>query len=446
MPKPISKATVVVTGTNLHFPQPGDYTIDYLPSGNVKIQVDGGHSYVMGAAEYASIKSFSFADGASLGGPVQVNGVSFTEAGPGGPFEVSPNLDSLIGEMISTHGIEYTAEHLLINGSAADTFKVLWDYLDDAYVAGNNYYNLPLNETFARLGLEYAEYLEAGGEPLTFITAKYASDSNANGIPQREQSMHDNLLGNITTASIEDRFSGALEAELLALAPDEYQDRPYYDGNEPRVGGAIHDAIRAFDYDHGWDRPDYIDRSYNGLIDPLARDAAAPNSMYYGNGNPVDDWNLVRHEGAQVELGLKVKHRGGDEYAEASIGPDGVAHYNVAAGPQAGSPNRAEWNFDFAATDYSPDTEFTYVVELDVDPGAGEDFVTIYSSDAPLDTDFGNGSTFQNSFNVAFVDTDPATPGTQHYGFGPAEFNVRISAYDGSQLVLTHEVIVHVGA
>jgi hypothetical protein len=452
MSRPASKAPVTVTGTTLNFAQAGSYTIEYLPSGNVQIKVDGGKATVIKAADYASITSFNFAPGAVLNSGIQVNGVTFTEAGPGGPFEINYNLNDLLGNMISAKGISWTVDNLLINGSKTDTLKVLWDYLDDAYVAGNNYYNIALNETFVRLGLEYVEYLEAGGEPLTFVTAKYSVDGNdADTLPEREQSMHDNLLGNLGTAAIQDRFSGALEAELLALVPDDYGNRIYYDGADQRVGGPEHDAVRAFDYDRGWDRPDYLDRSYNALIDPLARDPASPNNMYYGNGNPADDWNVVRHEGAQVELGLKIKHRGGDEYAEASIDPDGTAHYNVLAGPSPSNAGRAEWNFDFAATDYSPDDDFTYLLELDLDPGEGVQWATLYSSAAPLDSDLGSGSTFQNSSNVAFyrngMDVDPSTPGIQPYAFGPGTFNVRLSAFDadGGALVARNEVIVHVG-
>jgi hypothetical protein len=451
MGKPVPKPTVIISGSTLTFAQAGVYTIEYLPSGNVKIKVDGQQAVVLKPGEYASITSFSFAPGASLNGPVHVDGVIFHEADASGPFEINYNLNALIGSMISAHGIDYTLDNLVINGSTADTFKVLWDYLDDAYVAGGNPFNVALNETFVRLGVAYVDYLENGGTPFTDVTAKYTADSvsDADLIPEREQSMHDNLLGNLTSGAIDVRFSGdpALKAELLALIPDEYEARLLYEGNDTQVGGVRHDNVRAFDYDHGWDRPDYLDRDMNGTIDPLARDGG---EMYYGDGNPTDDWNLIRHEGAQVELGLKVKHRGGDEYAEAYVDGDGIAHYNVVSGTQPGSPNRAEWNFDFAATDFSPDSNFKYVVELDFDPGAGTNWQILYSSDNPLDTALGGGNTFQNSSNVAFyrnfMDTDPGTPGIQAYAFGTGEFDLRISAYNAAtnMFVISHEVVVHV--
>lgn len=449
MPKPSSKATVVVTGNTLHFAQPGEYTIEYLPSGNVQIKVDGGKAHVLKPAEYAAITNFTFASGASISGGVNVDGVTFHEADATGPFEISHDLNALIGELISSHGIVYTLENLHINGSTADTFKVLWDYLDDAYVAGGNPFNVALNETFVRLGVEYVDYIEAGGTPFTDVTAKYAADNNANGIPQREQSMHDNFLGNLNAGAINVRFSGdpVLKAELLSLIPDDYEARLLYEGLESQVGGPRHDNVRAFDYDKGWDRPDYLDASLNGLIDPLARNGG---EMIYGDGNTIDDWNIVRHEGAQVELGLKIKHRGGDEYAEASVDGDGIAHYAVATGTDPNHAGRAEWNFDFAATDFSPDDGFTYTLELDFDPGEGVEWVTLYSSDAPLDTSLGDGSTFQNSSNVAFysafMDSDPDAAGVQPYAFGEGVFNVRLSAYtaDGTMLIAAHQVIVHV--
>jgi hypothetical protein len=312
---------------------------------------------------------------------------------------------------------------------------------------------VPLNETFVRLGVEYAEYLAAGGAPLTDITAKFTADNgDADTIPQREQNMHDNLLGNLNLVSIQGRnFGSPLEQQLLALVPDEYESRPVYSGDQSARGGAAHDAVRAFDYDRGWAREDYLDVSYNAVAHQLARDPASPNNMYYGAGNPADDWTLVRHEGAQVELGLKVKHRGGDEYPEFSIGTDGMATYKVLSGGSPSNAARAEWNFDFTATDYSPDQNFTYTLELDIDPTDGEEWITLYSSGAPLDSDLGSGATFQNSTNLAFyknfIDIDPNTDGVQPYALGDGTFNVRLSAYDAGSgvLIAQNEVVIIVG-
>ncbi|HEX8217422.1 MAG TPA: hypothetical protein VF577_08145 [Allosphingosinicella sp.] len=453
MSRTASKATVTVSGNTIHFAQAGVYTIEHLPSGHVQIKLDGGKATVVKAADWAAINGYSFGPGAILASPVVVDGVTFTEAGPGGPFEVSPNLDAVIGNLF-TRGVDYVLANLTVNGSRADSIKAVWDYLDDFYVAGVQY-----NEAFVRLGVAYVAYLDDGGEPFTFVTAKFIADgSDSDLTPERNQSMHDNLLGNLTAGAINGRFAAnpALRDELLALVPNEYETRQLYEGTDGQAGGPRHDNVRAFDYDHGWDRPDFVDRDYSGLIDPLARNGG---EMHYGDGNPVDDWNIVRHEGAQVELGLKVKHRGGDEYAEYSIGPDGVAVYQVAAGGSPSNAARAEWNFDFAATDFSADDDFTYLVELDVDPTAGVLWSTVYSSARPFDSDVGTGSTFQNSSNVAFyaspnpllerpgIDMDPGTAGVQPYGLGDATFNIRLSAFDADSglLVARNEVQVIVG-
>lgn len=439
MPRP--DKFVSLSSGELSFLKPGNYTLDFTGS---SVSVSRGGGAVFTDAEWATVASVDLGRINKL----SLTGISFQEAGPGGPYEASDNLDALLGAILSSRGLDWAFDHVTVNSDDADLFRALWDYLDDQYVAGGNYYDLPLNEMFVRLGVKYVEYLEAGGEPLTFDTAKFEADNNANGIPQREQSLHDNLLGNLSEASILARnFGSPLEDELLDLVSDDYQARPWYSGNESHRGGASHDAVRAFDYDKGWDRPDYLDTTFNGTVDPLARDGG---SMYYGTGNTIDDWNVVRHEGAQLELALKVKHRQGDEYAEAYVDGDGIAHYEVLAGAQPGNPNRAEWSFDFSAVDYSPDSDFTYAVEIDVDPGEGVSWLTVYSSDMPFDTDVGDGSLFQNSSNyafyAAFVDSDPDAPGVQAYMFGEGEFNIRFSARDSvtDALVLSHEVVVHV--
>ena len=157
------KPIYTITNGVLTFTKAGDYTLDYLPSGQIKIKLDGGHAAVLSASEYSSVTKFAFAPGAVLESAVAVSGITFREADATGGFEVSRDLNDLVGTMINQHGVAWTVENLLVNGSQTDTFKVVWDYLDDAYVAGNNYYNLPLNESFARLGVEYADYLAQGG-------------------------------------------------------------------------------------------------------------------------------------------------------------------------------------------------------------------------------------------------------------------------------------------
>ena len=455
MAKPTNKFIDLDTVTHeLSFLKTGGYTLDF--SDDQVTIARAGITY--NDTTFSTITSFDFGPMSAL----NLTGIAFVEAdvASNSRFEPDADVNELINDLLTAYGVKGALDMLTVNGSKADAFKLIWDFLDDPYVASGDYYNTALNASFVRLGIEYANYLDAGGTPLTDVVAKYAADNDADGIPQRYQSMHDNLLGNIATVSIEGRnLPDALEAELLALVPTGYGERAVYSGTQSEFGGVNHDGVRSFDYDRGWIREDYIERNYDGVVHASASRDTNPadgidEQMYYGNGNTIDDWNIVRHEGAEVELALKVKHRGGDEYDEGVTDADGITHYTVVTGASPSNVNRAEWNFDFSATDYSSDDDYVFTVELDIDPTDSENWVTIYSSAAPLDSYTGvGGSLLQNSFNIAFVDLDPLTPGNQNYGFGEAEWGVRLTAREVGdtngngvfgETVLVNEIRIHV--
>jgi hypothetical protein len=44
---------------------------------------------------------------------------------------------------------------------------------------------------------------------------------------------------------------------------------------------------------------------------------------------------------------------------------------------------------------------------------------------------------------TGFIDTDPATAGTQNYGFPDGQFDVVLQAFDGATLVARNQVVVH---
>ncbi len=137
-------------------------------------------------------------------------------AGPGGNLEPDAALnaqiagDSAVQAALSglltvpagviTVALATVRSELHVDTATAMT--VVWDYLDDIYVsAGPNQANV--NEAFTRLGIEYAKYLKDGGAPLTNITAKYTPDgADAGTAPDRLQSLHDNLLGNLGSAAL----------------------------------------------------------------------------------------------------------------------------------------------------------------------------------------------------------------------------------------------------
>ncbi|MGL4637956.1 MAG: cadherin-like domain-containing protein, partial [Beijerinckiaceae bacterium] len=122
-------------------------------------------------------------------------------------FEPGVNRDTFIVSAINTNtavsGVIDMAAVLVAvkanmgpTASMADVIAQVWDFLDDNYVVNNG--NIDNNKAFIYLGIEYAKYLNLGGRPLTDVIVKYTPDNNADGIPQRLQNMHDNLLGNLS--------------------------------------------------------------------------------------------------------------------------------------------------------------------------------------------------------------------------------------------------------
>lgn len=427
----------------------GPVSIAENASGAWLIQ-QGAREFVISAAEVDTITQITVAKSTNLdisaaalhnealkitgAGELNISGLSFTESANGQGMESSHELKNIDFGRIET----------AVNGTVADLIKAKFEILDDQYV-DQGYYS-SANEAFVRLGLEYVAYLEAGGEPFTDFTAK--------GSASREQLLHDNLLGNLTRAAIEDRFSGQLEAELLSLVPAAYLDRPYFDGNLSNYGKAAHDGARAFDYDKGWERPDYIDRNVDGTVDGRAsqdrnRDGV-DEQMFYGSGNPNTDWNIVRHEGAGVELAIKIKQFQGPAYPDGEPDANGVVHYYVEEGASAFHAGRAAWSFDYAATTLASgdDEAFNFKVFFDIDPTSG---VNLVDASALL-AQYGDAFTDQNSTNYGFafirnaIDTDPAAEGIQPYAYGPGEFTIELRAYDADgDLVAKNTVVVHVG-
>jgi hypothetical protein len=461
------RAVTIVDG-EINFLTPGEYSLAFVRN-KVKIHIPDGSTKTFSSEAFFGAESLNLRTGANLtidasvlddfaisglDGILRITGINFVEAedAPNNLFEPDKNLDTALGSAIDLFGAGHVAQHMTVNGSQGDAFKLIWDYLDDAYVAGNNYYNLDLNENFVRLGVEYASYLAGGGEPLSFIVAKFSPDGgDGDSIPERAQSMHDNLLGNLSAAALNDRFSGnpALLAELLALVPDEYEGRPVYSGSNAAVGGAAHDAVRAFDYDKGWDRPDYIDHAF-GLVDDRASETdGVGGSMYYGSGNGNGAFNIIRHEGAGFELALKVKEYGIGDYLGGEAQVDGnEVHYTVPTGPSALRPDRADWSIDFAATVTAAgdDDSFVFKLFMDLDPSNGETLVEI-----PIGIDAGSGlaqDSFNYAFISAFIDIDPVTDGIQPYAFGEGEFAIELRAYesaaDGGDLLAINRITVSV--
>ena len=126
-------------------------------------------------------------------------------------FRLEPviNYDAAIVSLLAAHPTDMHAvltglQALLPSGSGfAEAMAIVWDYVDDNF----SYYNTVINEVSARLTVEYALYLQGGGAPLTGTAAKYTPDGgDAGTAPDRYQSLHDNILGNVNGAGLIDKF------------------------------------------------------------------------------------------------------------------------------------------------------------------------------------------------------------------------------------------------
>lgn len=106
---------------------------------------------------------------------------------------------------------------------AATAIAVVWTHLDNAYLTyGPN--DLATNEAFTRLGVD-ARYLSNGGVALVDVVAKYTVDGpDAGSNPDCSQSLHDNLLGNLGSGALTQRYGvTALHDTLVALIQSVHQ-------------------------------------------------------------------------------------------------------------------------------------------------------------------------------------------------------------------------------
>lgn len=185
-------------------------------------------------------------------GNVDITGVEMGSAVIGGaePYLASKNTN--IAKIISP-SIEGSA-NITINGNDADLIKLSWIYFDQKYYAEfpDSYYDLALTVAKADLALKYVSYLADGGLPFTDFVAKIAGTVDN---VTRSQSMHDNLLGELVRAALDDRLSGLdrqTEHDFYINEGGKFVDRPYYDG----VAGKedIAKATIVWDVAHGIER------------------------------------------------------------------------------------------------------------------------------------------------------------------------------------------------
>lgn len=327
----------------------------------------------------------------------------------------------------------------------ADGFHAIWTPLDADYgqtVGGD----LTTNTAFVHLGAAYAKYLDEGGSSAEFasIQVKGPLDAGDDG-DGRYQTLHDNLLGNLPDSATNGRGLGPLAAELLGPDRADFLDRATYSGNQAHWQGSDHDSVRVFDYERGFERNDYIVSNSDGDIDPSAQNNG---ELFIGDGNTISDFNIVRHEGAGIELALKAKERKGSDYDVTD--EDGLSVYYVPTGSREDNGDTyAIWSFDgsvIAGLNGSARGLSDYSVKLfiDVDPTTGVSYV---GGEAGIDLPVGN-PLIQFSQNYAFgyirdlIDNDPSTEAIDPYEYGPGEFDIAIKAFDEGVEIASNNIRV----
>lgn len=481
----------------------GPYTILPAADGAAALRLLGA-SHILSATELDGIRGVVVENGVTLeiasdvldgrtiaftgknggAGAVNISGVTVTQATIGTPVAIDVDL----------RGISFGdgSPDVTVNGNVRDWILARWAVLDTAYgqiaqVGGTDDTPLPetivvpgattvgeakliVNTAFVKLAATYADYLEDGGAPLTDFIAKAAET--------RTQLIHDNLLGNGSSAAIDGRgFPAEIEAQLRDLLPDWVEERPVVSGNHSENFNAAHREALAIDWQKGFERPDYVRSFDQATIDAIGINEAG--YVHIGTGNTPDNYVLERHEGAGVEVGLKVHFRGGADIPPAGeSGPDGVVHFNVPEGGGTGTSwQPALWSFDFSvlAAINGQDTtldDFLFTFKIDIDPSAATQFVVLELRGSNGNTpwiDVATGKVFipdeekattgdnsalisQNSLNFGFNhirDLIKVEEG-ERYDFGEGEFDIILSAAtrgnDSVELASTHIVVNVVGA
>jgi hypothetical protein len=153
------------------------------------------------------------------------------------------------------------------------------------------------------------------------------------------------------------------------------------------------------------------------------------DEMFFGDGNKPTNYNITVDDKTNIELGLKIHYRQGDDITPTSVDADGTAHYVVPDGTQvvdpahgvsSANPARAAWNFDFSVNtglNGSTNTLDNFDFRIIITSGDGEQGVfdlahlgpgnTPWVNEPPTgsfaDEDGSNPQLSQNSVNLGFA-------------------------------------------
>ncbi|WP_299399152.1 right-handed parallel beta-helix repeat-containing protein [Pelagibius sp.] len=286
--------------------------IEITTSNGQSVQLDGGQiaAAFPDASPLATDQSLTIAGDAA---------VAIVNAGLTLPNDgTAPSVSNLLALEFDGLDAEQSRipESLTVDGSHANAFAAFWIFLDQSYVSGGSFLNLPVNTDFAYLGNDYVRYLNAGGEALLDLV-KVSDD--------RQQTLHDNLLGNLGDGPIADRFTNLApenQPDPRTEAAKEFGDRPYHAGNVTEVNGELvySDFLAAsgtvgWDLAHGIDYPDGLPAPYDVLDGDNVLTGASQDYFFGGGGNDTitgdDGEDTASYFGERLDFDISGDSEGG---------------------------------------------------------------------------------------------------------------------------------------
>lgn len=307
-----------------------------------------------------------------------------------------------------------------------DSFLSRWKEQDALYQE-NGYYHEDTNKLGIKIAVDYIKYLENGGRALAEVIVKQDGT--------RAQSLHDNILGNITKAALEDR--GLLGyATKLSFLVEQFLDRPWN-------GGYFNDAEAryktvAWDYENGVIRNDWnAYRIFQKETSLSTNETKANGDMLNGSGIPSDDFHKVSFIPGGISFSLKADKYG----ATYNDHVDGTT-YNVGQGMSSINANRADWSFymsveegkhgsDMTLGDSTKKGDFDLGIYVDVDPSDTDQFIFVGNLEEFVDSKTSNKDVFQNSFNFNFDFIKDHLPDDYKDDFmGDAAFGIELRLKD----------------
>jgi hypothetical protein len=194
---------------------------------------------------------------------------------------------------------------------------------------------------------------------------------------------------------------------------------------------------------------------YLGTLDPSSLDING--NIFVGSGNTGHNYHVLQNHDADIELGLKIHYRQGNDILPNSFSPSDTAHYIVPDGTQVIDPahgvgvanaNRSAFSIDFSVNtglDGSTNTLTDFTFRIIITSGDGESQIFTMQNVGPgntpwtnqentggfTDDDGGaNAQLSQNSFNFGFAFFQAAF-GADALQAGET-YHVELQAWDGS--------------